>query len=220
MLVLAIGAAACTTATFMGAASTMTDLIGRLPRAPLAAVLLALSLAACSGTPAVSPGAARQSAPASYAEYAEGFCSAMEAMVRAIGNPDTGADSDLSFALEQAIERGDMAAAAEAAGKIRVELKAAQEEASRIAGWPEGADAAKNLGRFLAAFEVYVAAMLTAAPQGLAEAQTAAQQAFEGEGALEAWMGMLEGVRDLASGSDDPTALSCDIPPDPRNPDQ
>jgi hypothetical protein len=144
----------------------------------------------------------------------------MEAMVRAIGNPDTGADSDLSFALKQAIERGDIAAATEAAGKIRAELQAARQETSRIAGWPEGAEVAKNLDRFLAAFEVYIAAMLTAAPQGLTEAQASAQRAFEGEGAFGAWMGMLEGVQDLARGSDDPAALNCDIPPDPRNPDQ
>jgi hypothetical protein len=184
-----------------------------------AALPLALCLAACSGTP-VSPEPTRQSAPASYAEYADGFCSAMGAMVRAIGNPDTGADSDLSFALEQAIERGDIAAATEAAGKIRTELQAARQEASRIAGWSEGADVAKHLDRFLAAFDVYIATMLSAAPQGLGEAQAAAQQASEGEGALEAWMGMLEGVRDLASRSGDPTALDCGIPPDPRNPDQ
>lgn len=139
-------------------------------------------------------------------------------MVRAIGNPDTGADSDLSFALEQAIEQGDVAAAADAAGKIRAELRFARQEASRIAGWSEGAPVANDLDRFLAALEVYLEALVRAAPKGMPDAQNEAQQALEGAGAMAAWMAMFKGVSALASSPEREGLIDCGIPPDPRNP--
>jgi hypothetical protein len=184
-------------------------------RALVVGVALGLVLVACGGVPGASTVASGQAAPTTYGEYSAGFCTALLAMTRAIGNPDTGADSDLSFAMEQAIDRGDLTAAREAAGMIGAELRAARQEASRIAQWSEGAPAAGELDRFLAAFEVYVAAMMAAAPQGLPAAQTAAQQAFEGAGALTAWMGMWEGVSALANSPERPM-LDCEIPPDPR----
>ena len=220
-------------------------------RRPCLLLLLALTLAACSGTPAApatepapvltigpapsqlaettavpsqGPAATREAsvappegAPSGYAEYAEGFCVASLAMVRAIGNPDTGADSELSFALKQAIEQGDLATAAEVADQMRAELRTARAEATRVAGWSEGAAAAQALDRFLAAFEVSIDASLKAAPQGLEAAQLAGQQALEAEGAFDSYISMLEAMSALASG-DGRGLLDCGIPPDPRNP--
>jgi hypothetical protein len=202
-----------------------------MARTSLLATLLAVAMVACSGAPGASPeptgqaGPASpeptgQAGPASYEEFAEGFCLAMSAMVRAIGNPDTGADSDLSFGLEQAIERGDLAAANEAAGKMAAELLAARHEATRISAWTEGAETAKHLDRFLAASEIYVEAFLGAAPQGLEAAQAAAQQASQDEDALSAWIGMLDGVGGLATTSERRALIDCRIPADPRNPEQ
>lgn len=196
----------------------MSDGIRRFTRRPLFAGLLILAVAACSGTPSVAPEPTGQRAPTSFAEYAEGFCSAMLAMTRAIGNPDTGADSDLSFVLEAAIEKGDLASATETAAKVRAELQTARREASRIAGWPEGADPARQLDRFLAALEVYLAAMLAAAPQGIDAARTAGQQAFEAEGAITSWTSMFEGLNNLATTREQMKMLDCGIPPDPRDP--
>ena len=94
--------------------------------------ILVLAVAACSAP------AAPSLAPATFEEFATNACDAFEAMFRAVGNPDAGTDSELSKALEEAVQRGDPAEAGRLAEAITVELESGRQAASRAAAWPPG----------------------------------------------------------------------------------
>jgi hypothetical protein len=146
--------------------------------------VLVLLVAACAPAAPPSP-----SAPATFEEFATNACTAFQAMFRAIGNPDTGSESELSAALNEAVERGDPAGAGRVAQEIAAELARGREAASRAAAWPPAAPMMREFNDVLAAFE----AML-AAKQAAAADPTAAdpQAAFEAAGGVSSWTAMLE----------------------------
>jgi hypothetical protein len=120
-------------------------------------------------------------------EFVEEWCLSFAAMTRAIGNPDTAADSELSASLDAAIEAGDQAGLDKMAFTIRSEIAAGRSHAVVAAGWAPGSAAADALDDVLAAFEAMVEAKRVAADQGLQAADAAGQAAFEAAGALAAW---------------------------------
>ena len=105
--------------------------------------ILALTVAACSAP------AASSLAPATFEEFATNACDAFAAMFRAVGNPDAGTDSELSKALEEAVQRGDPAEAGRLAEAITTELESGRQAASRAAAWPPGFAAMSELDRLL-----------------------------------------------------------------------
>ena len=84
-------------------------------------------------------------------------------MFRAVGNPDAGTDSELSKALDEAVQRGDPAEAGRLAEAITVELESGRQAASRAAAWPPGFAAMSELDRVLLAFEAMIDAKRQAA---------------------------------------------------------
>lgn len=99
-------------------------LVGAGGRGAVVVVAIVVSfggaLAACGST---APGPTAAPAIGTFAEFFGAWCGAMQAMLRGVGNPDTGADSQLMKALDAAIEAGDLATAEAAAGQIRIELQ-------------------------------------------------------------------------------------------------
>ena len=90
--------------------------------------ILVLTVAACSAP------AASSLPPVTFEEFATNACDAFSAMFRAVGNPDAGTDSELSKALDEAVQRGDPAEAGRLAEAITVELESGRKAASRAAG--------------------------------------------------------------------------------------
>jgi hypothetical protein len=156
------------------------------------ALLLSLAVVSCSGgAPSPTPLPVATSA----SEFAEAWCASLEALARAIGNPDTAADSKLSAALDAAITRGDYAGVEEVAAQMQGEIATGRRFAMIAAGWPQGAAMAGQVDALLRAVEVLVETKRANASRGLGEADGAAQAAFEQAGGIEAWQGMLEAGR-------------------------
>ena len=117
--------------------------------------LLTLIVVAILAPAACASGGTRSAAPsriATFEEFATDACDAFEAMFRAVGNPDAGTDSELSKALDQAVQRGDPAEAGRLAEAISVELESGRQSASRAAAWPPGFAMMSQLDRVLLAF--------------------------------------------------------------------
>ena len=152
--------------------------------------ILVLAVAACS-TPAAS-----SLPPATFEEFATSACDAFAAMFRAVGNPDTGTDSELSKALDEAVQRGDPAEAGRLAEAITIELESGRQAASQAAAWPPGFAAMSELDRVLLAFEAMIDAKRQAAgnPDG-----PDPQAAFEAAGGVASWQAMLEAARTMQS---------------------
>ena len=148
--------------------------------------ILLLAVAACSAPAAPSV------APATFEEFATHACDAFEAMFRAVGNPDAGTDSELSKALDDAVQRGDPAEAGRLAEAITVELESGRQAASRAAAWPPGFAAMSELDRLLLAFEAMIDATRQTAgnPDG-----SDPQAAFEAAGGVKSWTAMFEAAR-------------------------
>ena len=148
--------------------------------------ILVLTVAACSAP------AASSLAPATFEEFATHACDAFEAMFRAVGNPDAGTDSELSKALEDAVQRGDPAEAGRLAEAITVELESGRQAASRAAAWPPGFAAMSELDRLFLAFE----AMIDATRQNAGNPDASdPQAAFEAAGGVKSWTAMFEAAR-------------------------
>ena len=130
-------------------------------------------------------------------EFAAAWCASMQAMFRAIGNPDTASDSELSAALDQAITNADYSAVERFAAMIQAELATGRRHAESAAGWAPGAAMARHLDTLLAAFGTMVEAKRAAARDGLSAGDGGAQAAFEAAGGVESWYGMLEAARSL-----------------------
>jgi hypothetical protein len=172
-------------------------------RTALAALLLLAAAGCTGGVPSQSALPVATSAD----EFAAAWCSSLEALARAIGNPDTAADSKLSAALDSAITRADYAGVDETAARMRAELATGRQLASVAAGWTPGAAVAGQVDALLRAVEVLVETKRANAARGLGEADRMAQAAFEEAGGIEAWQGMFEAARGLP---DDATArLDC-----------
>ena len=152
--------------------------------------ILVLTVAACS-TPAAS-----SLPPATFEEFATNACDAFAAMFRAVGNPDAGTDSDLSKALDEAVQRGDPAEAGRLAEAITTELESGRQAASQAAAWPPGFAAMSELDRVLLAFEAMIDAKRQAAGNPNAPDP---QAAFEAAGGSTAWTAMLEAARAMQS---------------------
>ena len=148
--------------------------------------ILVLAVAACSAP------AASSLPPATFEEFATNACDAFSAMFRAVGNPDAGTDSELSKALDEAVQRGDPAEAGRLAEAITVELESGRQAASRAAAWPPGFAAMSELDRVLLAFE----AMIDAKRQAVGNPDGPdPQAAFEAAGGGEAWTRMLQAAQ-------------------------
>jgi hypothetical protein len=164
-----------------------------------AVMLLAASTAACgvltpvSMDPESAPSPVTSALPlpaaTSFEEYAVAFCSAFEALVRAVGNPDSGEGSVLSKALDDAVVARDGAEADRLAVEIALTLEAGRREADRARGWAPAAPMMAELDRVLVAFESMSAAKAAVArgEPGAVDPQVALEQA----GGLEAWSAML-----------------------------
>ena len=153
--------------------------------------LITLVVGACgSAAITASPRPARA---ASFDEYAVAFCSAFDSMFRAIGNPDTAADSELSAALDRAIEAGDIASVERLAGAITAELESGRQHVAVAGGWQPAAPVMAQADRVFLAFVAMIAAKRAGALHlpGAVEPQAA----FEGAGGVDAWFAMLEASR-------------------------
>lgn len=189
----------------------------------LSALLLATVLASCgapAGTPAPTKGGVPPSATASLArattfeEFRDAFCAAWTSVFTAWGNPDTGSGSDLSLALGGAIERGDTAAIADLASRIRAELERGRAHAASGAGWAPGAGVMEQTDRFLVALEAGLDAHVANVSAGAAAAKEASQAAFQKAGGIEAWSAMFAAGAAVASARprDTPTRACPSIP--------
>jgi hypothetical protein len=164
------------------------------PAAIVLSIIVVFAATGCSGgTPTATPIPVATTAD----EFAEAWCSSLQAMARAIGNPDTAADSKLSAALDAAIERGDYAGVEQVAAQMKAELETGRRFAAVGAGWQPGAATMVQLDRLILAFAAMVEAKRAAASQGLGAVDRLAQTAFEQAGGLEAWQGMFEAARSL-----------------------
>ena len=162
--------------------------------AVVAVAVLVVAGAACGPT---APGPTAEPRVATFGEFFGSWCSSMQSMLRAIGNPDTGADSQLSKALDAAIEAGDLASVDAVAGQIRTELQNGRRLVASASAWPPGAQMASQTERVLAAFDAAIGAKQAAAKEGLAKAEELAQAAFVKAGGEEAWTGMIEAARGI-----------------------
>ncbi len=113
-------------------------------------------------------------------------------MFRAVGNPDAGTDSELSKALDEAVQRGDPAEAGRLAEAITVELESGRQSASQAAAWPPGFAMMSQLDRVLLAFEAQIDAKRQAAGN---PAGPDPQAAFEAAGGITSWQAMFEAAR-------------------------
>lgn len=157
------------------------------------AAFAAVALVGCSAAPAASPSPTPMPKATSVQEFGAAACSALTAMSRAIGNPDTASDSVLSAALDDAIRSGDLAAVDAAAARMQTELASGRQLAAVAAGWAPGAETAGNVDQLIAAFEAMTEAKRAAASQGLKAADQAGQTALMAAGAADAWQALIGG---------------------------
>lgn len=159
-------------------------------------VSILMAGAACA---APAPSAAAAPSATSYEAYRVAACAAWDALFQAVGNPDTGTGSDLSKALDQAVEAGDVAAANRLAADITEELEAGREQVAVAGGWQPRAAVMVQLDRVFVAFEAMTSAKLAVArrePDAI-DPQTALEQA----GGIEAWFAMIDAMRAAGGGS-------------------
>lgn len=176
--------------------------------------LIAAAAAACgAGAPSGTPSASPMPAATSFEEYAVGFCSAFEAMFRAVGNPDTGSGSVLSKALDAAAAAGDVASADQLAAQITSELESGREQAAVARGWPPAAPMMAQLDRLLVAMEAMIGAKRTAARHAPDAADP--QAVFERAGGLQAWTAMLEAGRAMNADRPDGVQPCANVPISP-----
>lgn len=159
----------------------------------MALVVVAAAVASCNPAATSAPGAT------SYQEFHPAFCSAWEALLRAVGNPDTGGGSDLSKALDAAIAAGDQGAVETAATAIADELSAAHRQSAFAAGWQPAAPMMAEMDRLIAAYDAELAAQRAAAGQGSETARARGQSAFEKAGGLDAWQATLSAANAIAA---------------------
>lgn len=160
----------------------------RRSRIALIALIVAAAAACDTGAPRPSPSPTSSPAATSFAEYAVGFCSAFQALFRAVGNPDTAAGSDLSKALDAAVAAKDGTTAERLAAEITRELESGRQSGADAGGWPPAAPMMAQFDRVIVAFEAMTAAKVAVAKgaQNAVDPQAALEQA----GGVEAWFAM------------------------------
>jgi len=170
-------------------------------RAMMAAFLAVVLTGGCGTGSEASPSSVPTPLPVrtagNFAEFTASFCPALLGMLKAIGNPDTGSDSELTKSLDQAITQGNLQDVETVARQIQAELEGAHRLAAASAGWPPAGDAAGQLERLLGAFSAMIEAKRAAANLGLAEADRVGQDAWERAGGLEAWTAMIAAVQGI-----------------------
>ena len=170
----------------------------RLAARSLAPSLLALALlssAACQAPTAATTPSTAPAGATSYLEFRDGFCSAWEALDRAIGNPDAGSDSELTAALNAAIASGDAPAAQGLATTIIGLLEVGRERTRYAGGWPTAASVTSEMDRIFVAFEAATAAKRDAARLGAAEATKRGEAAFTAAGGATAWFATIRALQ-------------------------
>ena len=159
-----------------------------------AIALLAIMVAACgTGAPSAASSPTPRPAATSFEDYAVSFCSAWEALFRAVGNPDTAAGSVLSRALDAAVAAKNGPEAERLAKEITAELESGRGHAEVAGGWPPAAPAMTQMDRLFVAFEAMIAAKAAAAAGGPDAVDP--QTAFEQAGGVEAFFAMIEAMR-------------------------
>ena len=168
----------------------------------LAVALLGALLAGCGpqGVPGALPDATVLPRASSFDDYAVAFCTAWDAMFRAVGNPDTGAGSDLSKALDAAVEAKDGLAAERIGEEIRTELEDGRRAALSGVGWAPATKTMEELDRVFVAFEKMTAAKVAVANEDPDAIDP--QLVLEQAGGMEAWAAMFEAYH--AIGADRP----------------
>jgi propanediol dehydratase small subunit len=171
----------------------------RFSRIACAVVVLVAAGCGQGSSPTATPNPTPMPPATSASEFATAFCSSLQGMARAIGNPDTAADSILSAALDDAIRSGDAAAVEAAAARMQAELESGRRFAAVAAAWEPGAKLAGVVDQLIVAFEAMVEAKRAAADQGLAAADQKAQAALMDAGAGTAWQALLSGESKVPS---------------------
>jgi len=137
----------------------------------------------------------------SYEEYWHTTCAAWDSLIRAVGNPETAEGSELSRALDAAVEARDGASADELAAEILTEITVGREHLAAARAWQPGERAVSATDGMFAAFEV-----MTEAKRAVANEEPGApdpQRAFEEAGGIEAWYAIFEALEETraAAGS-------------------
>jgi hypothetical protein len=153
-------------------------------------LVLVFMLAGCTPS-AGSSSVAASSPPATFDDFATHACDAFEAMFRAVGNPDTGTPSELSAALDEAIQRGDPAEANRLAEAIHAELEQGRQAAVAASAWPAGAPVMRELSDVLTAYDAYIRAKQEQSAGNPADPQAA----LEAAGGITSWTAMIEAAR-------------------------
>lgn len=167
--------------------------------------ILVLTIAACTPTAGSSEQLPSAQA-ATFEEFATSACDAFEALFRAVGNPDTGAGSELSEQLDEAVTRGDVAASNRAAEAIIGELRQGQQAASAAAAWEPGKVAMAELNDVLVAYESYINARKDQSTGSLTDPQAA----FEDAGGVTSWQAMLTAAAAVVAARPDVPPVACD----------
>jgi hypothetical protein len=143
-----------------------------------------------AGTSAtMAPGTALAGAT-SFETYGDAFCSAWRSLFTAVGNPDTAAGSELSRALDAAVEAGDDVKAARLAEQINDELETGRMHVAVAAAWLPAAQSMRHLDRLFLAMQAKTNAHVPLA-NGAPDAAHP-QRAFEQAGGIDAWTGFLD----------------------------
>jgi hypothetical protein len=130
---------------------------------------------------------------ATFEEYFVATCAAWEALLRAVGNPDTGSGSDLSKALDVALAAGDIATADRVLASILREFKTGREQVAVAAGWQPRAAEMALLDRVFVTFEaVRVARVARAAAAQRGESPR--PDAVEPAADQDAWFALLDAL--------------------------
>ena len=159
-------------------------------------MVVVLFVAACGTTSA--PNTTPPPKVASYEEYAVAACAAWDELFRAVGNPDTASGSDLSKALDAAVERSDAAMAERVAADILEALSAGRGHVAIAAGWEPRAPVMVHLDRVFVSFEAMVKAKVALAKHDANAMEP--QAAFEQAGGVDAWFAMIDAMRAAGGG--------------------
>lgn len=142
---------------------------------------------------------ASKRAAASYDEYFVAACAAWDSLFLAVGNPDSGSDSDLSRSLDEAVAARDIASVDRLTAEVAKELKAGRDKVAVARGWQPRAEMMAQFDRVFVALEAGNAAKRAAARQDPTAVDP--QKAFEQAGGTEAWFAMIEAGRAAGLGA-------------------
>jgi hypothetical protein len=126
-------------------------------------------------------------------EFAAEVCTAVDELIIAVGNPDTGTGSDLSRTFEAAIRSGDLPAVDATAATMQEHLERARTAAERARAFQPADAGMDHFLAFLAQVADGIEATRDAAPDGADAAFAAGQRAWDA--AYEPWIAWLGELR-------------------------